>query len=66
MNKASEKGFSFNLLTSYSDAHLKKDYLYYANPGFWFDFCKQNFSRNVALLHDYNLYEFTIRVRQLG
>ena len=31
---------------------------------FFFDFCKRNFSRNVALLHDYGLYDFTIIVRK--
>jgi SAM-dependent methyltransferase len=63
MREASRTGFSFNMLTSYSDAPLQKDYLYYANPGEWFDYCKRHFSRNVALIHDYDLYEFTIRVR---
>jgi len=60
----SAKGFSFNILTSYSDKDFKKDYLYYANPLFYFDYCKKNFSKNVSLLHDYNLYEFTIIVRK--
>jgi len=38
--------------------------LYYADPLFLFDFCKQNFSKNVALLHDYRLYDFTLIVRK--
>ncbi|MBM3138043.1 MAG: class I SAM-dependent methyltransferase, partial [Chloroflexi bacterium] len=29
-----------------------------------FDYCKVNFSKNVALLHDYKLYDFTIIVRK--
>jgi len=62
MRDASQKGFSFNMLTLYSDPPLRKDYLYYADPLIWFDYCKRHFSKNVALLHDYNLYEFTIRV----
>ena len=37
-----------------------KDYLFYADPCQLFDYCKQNFSKQVALLHDYRLYEFTI------
>lgn len=57
------KGFSFNILTSYSDEEFQRDYLYYADPLFFFDFCKRNFSQNVALLHDYDLYEFTILVK---
>jgi SAM-dependent methyltransferase len=64
INSISLKGFSFNILTSYSDEDYKKDYLYYANPLFYFDYCKNNFSKNVALLHDYNLYEFTIILRK--
>lgn len=63
-DKLSTKGFSFNALTSYSDIEYKKDYLYYADPLFIFDYCKKNFSKNVALLHDYQLYEFTIIVRK--
>ena len=63
-DKLTNKGFSFNMLTKYSDKPLMKDYLYYADPMYFFDFCKRNFSRNVALLHDYELYEFTIIVRK--
>lgn len=65
LNSLSIKGFSFNLLTSYSDKEFMKDYLYYGNPCFYFDYCKNNFSNNVALLHDYNLYEFTILVKKI-
>jgi SAM-dependent methyltransferase len=64
MDRLSLKGFSFNLLTSYSDADYMKPHLYYADPCFFFDYCKRHFSRNVALLHDYNLYDFTILVRK--
>jgi len=64
MNTLSTKGFSFNALTKYSDKEYMKDYLYYADPLFLFDYCKQNFSRNIALLHDYNLYEFTVLVKK--
>lgn len=63
-DKISTKGFSFNVLTKYSDAEYMKDYLYYADPLVLFDYCKKHFSRNVALLHDYELYEFTIVVRK--
>ncbi len=64
INRLSIKGFSFNILTSFSDEEFKKDYLYYANPMDFFEFCKTNFSRNVALLHDYELYEFTLIVKK--
>lgn len=63
-DRYSTKGFSFNMLTSYSDKEYMRDYLYYADSLFFFDYCKKNFSNNVALLHDYNLYEFTILVRK--
>ena len=64
MNSLSSKGFAFNMLTSYSDAPYMKPHLYYADPCYYFDYCKRHFSRNVALLHDYNLYDFTILVRK--
>jgi SAM-dependent methyltransferase len=64
LNELSSLGFSFNMLTSYSDADRMRDDLYYADPGVIFDHCKRNFSRWVALLHDYGLYEFTIIVRR--
>jgi len=64
INDRSSKGFAFNMLTSYSDKEFMRDYLYYANPSFYFDHCKRNFSKHVALLHDYPLYEFTIMVKK--
>jgi SAM-dependent methyltransferase len=64
-NDVSEEGFAFNALTVYSDREKMKSNLYYADPLFLFDFCKRNFSRNVAVLHDYGLYEFTILVRKM-
>lgn len=64
MNASAEKGFAFNCLTSYSDHDKMRPDLYYANPCELFDYCKRTFSRNVALLHDYGLYEFTILVRK--
>lgn len=59
----STKGFSFNMLTKYSDADRMRPTLYYGDPGYFFDLCKRKYSRNVALLHDYELYDFTILVR---
>jgi len=64
INDLSRQGFSFNMLTSYSDPEYMRPNLYYANPGFLFDYCKRHFSRNVALLHDYDLYDFTMIVRK--
>lgn len=64
LHQASQRGFSFNCLTSYSDHEKRKAHLYYADPCALFDFCRRRYSRNVALLHDYGLYEFTILVRK--
>ncbi|GAB7141976.1 class I SAM-dependent methyltransferase [Mycobacterium riyadhense] len=64
LDAASRRGFSFNCLTSYSDASKMRDELYYADPCALFDLCKRRYSKSVALLHDYGLYEFTILVRK--
>lgn len=64
MNINSQYGFAFNCLTSYSDKNKMRDDLYYADPCLFFDLCKRKYSSNVALLHDYGLYEFTILVRK--
>lgn len=64
LDATSRRGFAFNCLTRYSDAKRMKEHLFYADPCELFDYCKQRFSRNVALLHDYGLYEFTLLVRK--
>jgi SAM-dependent methyltransferase len=64
LDHTSRQGFAFNCLTSYSDADKMRGYLYYADPCRLFDLCKRRYSRHVALLHDYGLYEFTILVRK--
>jgi len=63
-NKLATKGFSSDFLTKYSDADRMEKHLYYADPLYFFDYCKTHFSKNVALLHDYHLYDFTILVRK--
>jgi SAM-dependent methyltransferase len=63
-DRLSRRGFASNFLTKYSDADKMRPDLYYADPLFLFDYCKRNFSKNVALLHDYRLYDFTILVRK--
>jgi SAM-dependent methyltransferase len=64
MGTSSRTGFAFNCLTKYSDPELRQDRLFYADPCFFFNWCKMNGSGNVALLHDYGLYEFTMIVRK--
>ena len=64
LHRLSLKGFAFNALTSYSDPDHMRDDLFYADPSWLFDHCKRRYSGQVALLHDYGLYEFTILVRK--
>jgi SAM-dependent methyltransferase len=64
LDRLSDGGFAFNLLSAYSDAERQRPDLFYGEPAFFFDYCKAHFSPRVALLHDYPLYEFTILVRK--
>jgi len=64
MNRLSLRGFAFNMLSTYSDPGKRRNDLFYAEPGFFFDHCKRRFAPRVALLHDYPLFEFTILVRK--
>ncbi|HKZ44480.1 MAG TPA: class I SAM-dependent methyltransferase [Anaerolineales bacterium] len=63
-NDLSIKGFASNFLTKYSDHESMRPDLYYADPCHLFDACKRLFSKNVALLHDYQLYDFTLIIRK--
>ncbi len=58
------RGFAFNVLSRYSDPERRRPDLFYADPLSIFDYCKTRFSKAVALLHDYPLYEFTLLVRR--
>ena len=62
-NNFSKKGFSFNLLTSYSNPNLKKKKLYYAKPEKIFNYCKKNYNK-VFLIQDFELYDFFIFVKK--
>jgi cyclopropane fatty-acyl-phospholipid synthase-like methyltransferase len=64
IDRLSKKGFAFNLLTKYSDAEKMRSDLYYGDPCFYFDLCKRLYARNIALLHNYRQYEFTILVHK--
>lgn len=63
MNALSRRGFAFNLLTAYSDPDRMRPDLFYARPSEYFERCMA-YSKWVALLHDYGLYEFTLLVRK--
>lgn len=64
LHTLSSHGFAFNMLTKYSDPEKMRPNLYYGDPCLLFDHCKLNYSRHVALLHDYGLWEFTVLVRK--
>lgn len=64
LDRGAKRGFAFNCLTSYADRDRMRADLHYADPLALFDHCKRRYSRHVALLHDYGLYEFTILVRK--
>ena len=64
LDRLGQRGFSFNALTIYSDADKMRPDLYYADPLALFDRCKRRYSRYVALLHDYPLFELTMLVRK--
>ncbi len=64
INTISKKGFAINFLTKYSDKEKMRQDLYYADPCFLFDYSKRNYAKNVAILHDYGVYDFTLIVRK--
>ena len=63
-NSLSKKGFAFNALPSVTDKKYKKDYLFYKNPLFFYNYCKNNFSKDVTLLENYGLFDYTILVKK--
>ena len=63
IRETSEDGFAFNCLSLFSDPDRRREYLFYVDPCEMFKLCKERYARNVALLHDYDLYEFTVLVR---
>jgi SAM-dependent methyltransferase len=64
MVRLSTQGMGFNVLSSYSHPERRRPDLYYADPLYWFHYCKQNLSPFVTLFHDYPLYEFTLWVKK--
>ena len=65
MYDRSTVAMSATFLTSYSDKDRMRDDLYYPDPAEMFAFAK-SLSRNVAVLHDYNLYDFTVIIRRVA
>lgn len=64
MADKSTKGFAFNALTSYSDKEFMRPELFYSEPEWLFGHCMKKYGREVALLHDYGQFDFTISVRK--
>jgi SAM-dependent methyltransferase len=62
----SRKGIAFNALTAHADEPFKRADLHYADPARLLDHCLRSCARDVALHHDYELYEFTVVVRLDG
>jgi SAM-dependent methyltransferase len=62
----SRRGMAFNALTLHSDPELMSPDLYYADPAAVLDYCLRRHTRDVALHHDYELYEFTVVARLDG
>ena len=64
INSISTKGFSFNMLSNSAEEEKREKKLYYADPSYFLNYCRNFFSKNTELLDNYSLYEFTIIVRK--
>lgn len=60
MFENSNKGLAFNMLTTKVDYTNRE--LFYADPNFFVDYCKNKFKSKVFLIEDYGLYEWTINI----
>jgi SAM-dependent methyltransferase len=60
----SRRGFAFNALSSRREPHRKMPHLAYADPARLLALCLERYSPEVALLHDYGLWDFTLIVRK--
>ena len=61
--KTARRGFGFNMLSLNSDPERRRADLYYADPPTALAAMIARYGRNVALLQDYGLWEFTLLVR---
>ncbi|WP_064806827.1 MULTISPECIES: class I SAM-dependent methyltransferase [unclassified Rhizobium] len=62
MAGCARKGIAFNCLTAHSDPERMRGNLWYPDPGYILNHCLKHFGRRVLLAHDYDLYEFTVRI----
>ena len=56
-------GFIFNILSNRTPHESRENDLFYADPDFIFNYCRQRFSNLVTISHDYLLPDFTVSVR---
>jgi SAM-dependent methyltransferase len=63
LRRRAARGFAFNMLSAHSDPDRMRPELHYADPGWWLDHCLRRYSRRVALLHDYDVWDFSVVVR---
>jgi SAM-dependent methyltransferase len=64
INAASRLGFGVNFLSAERSPERKMTHLHYGDPRFWLERALARYSPHVALLHDYNLWDFTLLVRK--
>lgn len=64
INRLAAKGFAFNMLPSYSDEHLKKSNLYYANPVWIKKALADITTGEIEILENYSLFEFTVLIKK--
>jgi SAM-dependent methyltransferase len=62
MWESSSLGISFNVLSLFSDAKLRKENLFYADPIKMVKYCAQKFSTNLILDHSYGQFDMTITI----
>jgi len=56
-------GFGFNMLSMSSDPERRREDLHYVDPVTMLRTCLERYGRQVAILQDYGLWEFTVLVR---
>ena len=64
MYEMSNQAISCNFLSTYNDFDKRDVKLYYADPEKIFEFAMRNLSRKVNILHDYNMFDFTITINK--
>ncbi|MGO4170872.1 class I SAM-dependent methyltransferase [Bosea sp. TAF32] len=57
------RGFGFNMLSMSSDSERRRQDLHYVDPVAMLRTCLDRYGRQVAILQDYGLWEFTVLVR---